>query len=208
MLLRIFLFVLILPLFTCEAQTQKNSKQRIVGGPCQDCEALFDFGNRMLKSIDTLPGFQTSNPKLKLSGTVYQKDAKTPANGIIIYIYHTDRNGIYKPESNAKGWAKRHGYHRGWTKTDKDGNYTFYTFRPAAYPNHEEPEHIHITIKEPDSNPYYLDSVFFEDDPLLTADKKGKLKNRGGSGLVSPAESNGILMINRDIILGENIPDY
>ncbi len=100
---------------------------------------------------------------------------------MIIYIYHTNRKGLYEKKGDEKGWGKRHGYIRGWVKTDTKGKYTFFTFRPAAYPNSEEPEHIHITVKESDKNEYYIDAFVFDDDPLLTTSERNELDNRGGS---------------------------
>lgn len=188
---------------SCQQQNRK-----IIGGPCEGCEALFEYGNKKLTAIDTLPGFQFNEPKLKVSGTVFNKDGKTPAENVIIYIYHTNRKGIYPTKGNETGWAKRHGFIRGWIKTGKDGWYTFYTFRPAAYPDGSESEHIHITIKEPGINEYYLDEYLFDDDPSLTQIKRHKLPNRGGSGIVKPYRDGQILTVKRDIILGKNIPDY
>lgn len=192
---------------SCNAQT-KNTTAKFVGGGCEGCEAIYEYGDKKLTPIDTLPGFQNNNPKLKITGTVFKNDGKTPAENVIIYIYHTNRQGIYETRGDETGWAKRHGCIRGWIKTGKDGKYTFLTFRPVAYPDGSEPEHIHITVKETDKNEYYLDDYLFEDDPLLTQSTKSKLNNRGGSGIMIPIEKNGIINIERNIILGKNIPDY
>lgn len=192
---------------SCNAQTN-NKSNPLVGGGCEGCEAIFEYGNKKLTSIDTLPDFERTEPKLKLTGTVFEKDGKTPAANVILYIYHTDRNGVYATKGNEKGWAERHGYIRGWIKTGKSGKYTFYTFRPAAYPKRSGPEHIHITVKEPNKNEYYIDDYLFDDDPLLTQETRKERKNRGGSGIIKPKEKNGILMIERNIILGQNIPNY
>lgn len=201
-------FLLVLWMFSsCNAQT-KNTTSKLVGGGCEGCEAIFEYGNKNLTSIDTLPKFQNNEPKLKITGTVFKKDGKTPAENVIIYIYHTNRNGIYETKGNVTGWARRHGFTRGWVKTGKDGKYTFYTFRPAAYPDGSEPEHIHTTVKEPDKNEYYLDDYLFDDDPILTQNIRVKLNNRGGSGIMKPIVENGILTIKRNIILGQNIPNY
>lgn len=201
-------FLLVLWLVTsCNAQT-KDSTPKLVGGGCEGCEAIFEYGNKKLTSTDTLPEFQNNEPKLKIAGTVFKKDGKTPAENVIVYIYHTNRSGIYETKGNETGWARRHGFIRGWVKTGKDGKYTFYTFRPAAYPDGSEPEHIHTTVKELDKNEYYLDDYLFDDDPILTQSTRNKLNNRGGSGIMKPIEANGILTIHRDIILGKNIPDY
>jgi protocatechuate 3,4-dioxygenase beta subunit len=199
----LFLLLLCSTLGSCQSQGLKH-----VGGSCEGCEALFEYKNKVLTSVDTLPGFQQTEPKLLITGTVLKRDNRTPAENVIIYIYHTNRQGIYETNGVETGWAKRHGIYRGWVKTGIDGKYTFYTFRPSAYPDGSEPEHIHITVKEPDKNAYYLDEYFFNDDKLLTTKRHNAAENRGGSGIVHPIIELGMLTVRRDIILGKNIPDY
>jgi len=205
--LRIILFTFIA--ISCKGQSNSNV-ERNVGGPCQDCEAVLDFKmlNITPKATDTLPGFEKNEPKVKITGTVFQKDGKTPAENIVLYIYHTDRNGIYQPSEKPIRWEKTHGQYRGWLNTGKDGKFTFYTFRPAPYPKVQEAEHIHIYVKEPNTIPYYIDSYFFESDSKLTIKKRKSQKNRGGSGIVKLKKENGIWTANRNLILGMNIPDY
>ena len=202
-----YIFLSILTVSSCKSQNE-NNVNLLVGGPCQGCEAIHEYGDKVLSAIDTLPMFLETEPKLKVSGVVYHKDGKTPAKDVILYIYHTNREGLYVAKSDAEGWGKRHGMNRGWIKTKEDGQYTFYTFRPAAYPNGQEPEHIHITVKEPDKNEYYIEDIFFDDDVLLTEEERGSLKKRGGSGIVRPKMENGILTVERNIVLGLNIPNY
>ena len=201
------LLICIIP-FSCQAQEPDNTQLREVGGACEGCEALLEYGDRALDYRDTLPDFHTTSPKLKISGTVFKSDGKTPANNIIVYIYHTNRKGIYPRGDNAKGWGRRHGYLRGWIKTAQDGRYEFYTFRPGAYPQRNAPEHIHVIVKEHDTIPYYLDDYTFNDDPLLTPVQRNRFNNKGGSGIVQAKEKNGILHIERDLVLGLNIPNY
>ena len=203
------IILLIFVTISCKGQSNANIEKN-VGGPCQDCEAVLDFNilNIKPKATDTLPGFENNEPKIKITGTVLKKDGKTPAENILLYIYHTDRNGIYQPSKKPTGWEKTHGQYREWLKTGKDGKFTFYTFRPAPYPKVQEPEHIHIYVKEPNTIPYYIDSYFFESDPKLTSEKKQSQKNRGGSGIVKLEKKNGIWTANRNLILGLNITDY
>ncbi|WP_026967362.1 intradiol ring-cleavage dioxygenase [Algoriphagus terrigena] len=202
-LIRCLIYCSIFLSIKCSGQSRK-----LVGGGCEGCKAIFEFGEKTLTNVDTLPGFHSTEPKLKITGTVFRRDGKTPAKDVILYVYHTDRTGIYPKKGNEVGWARRHGYLRGWVKTDQSGRYTFYTFRPAAYPDRSEPEHIHLTVKEPDKNEYYLDEFVFADDPILTPARRKKLEDRGGSGILPSVNSRGMLHANRDIILGLNIPDY
>src|SRR5439155_20246519 len=44
--------------------------------------------------------------------------------------------------------------------------------------------------------------------PLLTDAERKKQENRGGNGIVNLKTINGMLVGERDIILGLNIPDY
>jgi len=204
------LFICLAAVSSCNLSGQENrTKQtQLIGGPCEGCEAVFEYGSKKLTAIDTLPHFEQTEPKLKLTGTVFERDGRTPAENVIIYIYQTNRAGLYVSQINAKGWGRRHGAIRGWVKTDKAGQYTFYTFRPAAYPTGSETEHIHLTIKEPNRKEYYMDEFVFDDDPLLTSKERNKLENRGGSGIVKPIKEDQIFTARRDIILGLNIPNY
>ncbi|MEL6194803.1 MAG: intradiol ring-cleavage dioxygenase [Bacteroidota bacterium] len=188
--------------------SSKAYSQGEIGGPCQGCEAIHEYGIRTLTHIDTLPGFHEHEPKLVVEGRVFQQDGISPAKGVILYMYHTNRKGIYEARAGATGWASRHGYIRGWVRTGPDGYYRFYTFRPAPYPGGKEPEHIHLTVKEVDKKEYYMDSFFFTDDPLLTPEEIATHDHRGGSGVSTPSMKNGMLTVTRDIILGKNIPNY
>lgn len=204
----ICIVILLLTITSCQSQTKKIDKNQIVGGYCEGCEAIFEYGNKKLYATDTLPKFQESTPKLKITGTVYMNDGKTPAENVILYIYHTNENGIYETKGNEQGWAKRHGYIRGWVKTEKNGKYGFYTFKPAPYPNGRAANHIHIIVVEPHKNEYYIDDFMFETDSLLTKQEKNRLSQRGGSGIIALEKQNELLLMKRDIILGLNIPHY
>lgn len=180
-----------------------------VGGPCEGCEAIFEYGGKELSPVDTLPEFESHKNKMLITGTVYQQDGTTPVANVIIYAYHTNEKGIYPTRGDERGWARRHGYIRGWTKTDNQGHYSFYTFKPESYPSRTEAAHVHLTVKEPGINAYWIDAIEFEGDPLLTEKKKQAKRKRGGSGIVSLSHTpNGYLLCERDIILGENIPGY
>ncbi len=196
---------------------QSNPQQNLpsendikVGGSCEGCEAIYEspIPFKDLKSVVTLPDYGEPGPKMEISGTIYKADGKTPAPGVVLYIYHTDQTGHYSPKGNSTGWGKRHGYIRGWVKTNAKGEYKFYTLRPAPYPGGKAVGHIHPVIKEPGKSDYWIDEFVFDDDPLVNAEYKNKMAKHGGNGVVQLHNENGILTGHRDIILGLNIPGY
>lgn len=189
---------------TCAYSQSSNN----IGGVCEDCEVSLDYGERKLSAVDTLPGFDQHNQKMKIQGTVFEKDRKTPAKNVIIYIYQTNEEGVYEKKGNETGFASYHGIYRGWVKTDDEGRYTFYTFKPGPYPGRKQSAHVHFTIKEPGKKEYYIDAIQFEDDPLLGKQEREKKDPRGGYGIVKLVERDGLLVANRDIILGLNVPNY
>ncbi len=193
-----------------QSSTSKDQKSNlIVGGRCEGCEAVFESPVPLdqLNNVDTLPDFNDEGPKIEISGIIYRRDGKTPAANVVLYVYHTDQTGVYPTKGNEKGWAKRHGYIRGWVKTDKNGFYKFYTLVPASYPNSRNPKHIHPTIKEPDKNEYWIDEYLFEGDPYLEYEKSDR-PPRGSNGIIKPVMKDGMLRASRNIILGLNVPDY
>ncbi len=202
-----FLFIFLLGSFQNQAQSNAIKKQ-LIGGPCEGCEAIHEYGNQKLTAEVIMPGYGDPGQKIKITGTIFQKDGKTPAPNVIIYLYHTDQTGRYVAKKGASGWEKRHGSLRAWLKTNSKGQYSFYTLKPKAYPNRTEPAHIHITVKEPGKNEYYIDSYHFEGDPLLTNKIKNSMRLRGGNGIISLKKQGDHWIGERDIILGLNIPDY
>lgn len=196
-------------LSACANAQQQPAAPQLVGGPCEGCEAVLEYGDRILNAVDTLPDFDEPGPKVKISGTIYESDGTTPAEGVILYVYHTDQEGRYATRGDETGWGKRHGYIRGWMKTGKNGRYTFYTLKPGVYPNRSAPAHIHPTILEPNGKYYWLGSYHFAGDPLLTEAEMDPEAPRGGSSGLLELEKEGELLVGtRDFVLGRNIPDY
>jgi protocatechuate 3,4-dioxygenase beta subunit len=157
-MLRLFnCFILVILLSSCiNPQGQKEPEYKLVSGQCEGCEAIFEYGNKTLFPVDTLPDFKHEGPKLKISGTIYHPDGKSPAMEVILYIYHTDQDGNYTTKGDETGWARLHGYLRGSIKTGIDGKYTFYTIKPGIYPSGNAPAHVHATILEPNVKYYWI----------------------------------------------------
>jgi protocatechuate 3,4-dioxygenase beta subunit len=194
-----------------QTNSQKKTASAVhVGAACEGCEAIYEQAPSFdqLSWVDTLPDFNEAGPKLIISGTIYKADGVTPASDVILYVYHTDQTGHYTSKEGQTGWAKRHGYIRGWVKTNKKGAYKFYTLRPAPYPGANIPAHIHPIIKEPDKNEYWIDEYLFDDDKFLTASERKNQRGLGGSGVITIKEKDGVLYGTRNIVLGKNVPNY
>ncbi len=193
-------------------QTYTNNPEKsmtLVGGGCDGCEIMYKGIPKTIAAIDTSAGWNERGQKLVVKGTVYQLDSKTTAQNVIIYYWHTDSNGLYSQKKESKNNAAIHGYLRGWVKTDASGNYAIHTLRPAPYPKETLPAHIHFSVKELNlQNEYYTDDLVFDDDTLLTNEKRIALEKRGGSGIVKVTTSNDVQIAIHNIILGRNIPNH
>ena len=190
-------------------QTSASISSGIVGGPFENGEYFYINMPDHISSTDTSPGWDQNGQKLLIKGKMYKPDGKTPSPDVILYYYHTDIKGLYSDREGLDKRVIRHGYIRGWVKSDKDGNYAIYTVRPAPYPGEAALAHIHPAIKEPDiDKEYYIDEFVFEDDKLLTANAKEQMQNRGGSGILKVKTSGDLQVAEHNIILGLNIPNY
>ena len=195
-------------LFFYASGCSQNDGERIVGGGCDGCDLIYVGMPSNLQWETTIVNASEPGEPMIISGTIFKKDGRTPAAGVIFYVYHTDNKGYYSPSANQTG-AKRHGHLRGWIRTGADGHYQFRTIRPAAYPNTNIPAHVHPVVKEPGMTEYYIDEYRFDDDTRLTASERAKEEKRGGSGIVKMTlNKNGEWICKRDIILGLNIPGY
>ena len=176
---------------------------------CEDCELLFEGMPANPGPSARIAGTDEVGESLRIEGVIYQPDGKTPAPGIILYVYQTDHTGRYTPGPN-QIHARRHGHLRGWAQSDERGRYAIQTIRPASYPNSKNPQHIHPIIFEPTANRYYwIDEFLFDDDPLLSREEKNRQPQRGGGGILTLKKGErGGWTGRRDIILGKNIPNY
>lgn len=153
-----------------------------------------------VSSKATLADKKDEGEPLIISGTVYEKDGKTPAPNVLIYAYHTNAKGFY-----GRGNGEHpHGKHHGWMLTDKLGCYEFRTIKPAPYPIRDTPAHIHFTVTGVNFKEYWIDDIWFAGDDLITPEiKKKQLTGRGGFDPIVQLkkDANGFLEAKRDIQL-------
>ena len=69
-----------------------GTPDRVVGGACDNCKLMFE-GIPASFSWETkiAPSDEPGEPIL-IRGTIYHNDGKTPASGVILYVYHTDHS--------------------------------------------------------------------------------------------------------------------
>lgn len=136
---------------------------------------------------------------MKISGTVYQPDGKTPAANTLIYLYHTDIEGYYGRTFD----EHRHGRYRGWMLTNKDGRYAFVSIKPAPYPVQRFAAHIHMTVTTPTAREDWIDSILFEGDSLISSRERSDAGKRGGFNPIVTLKKGdgGLFYAKRDIQL-------
>ena len=116
---------------------------------------------------------------LIIRGRVFRGDGKTPAPGMIVFAYHTDRAGHYDEASKGPhSWRLR-----GWALTGADGRFVFDTIRPEPYPGRRTAAHVHLTIEGP-GVPRRSAGVLFADDEIVTAAERAESAKDGIFGSV------------------------
>lgn len=188
-----------------ENTEHQNSDQQIVSDKnCNWCGTTEAPENVTWKA--KIPSDGKLGGKLIISGMVYLPDRKTPAKDAIIYVYHTNNEGIYPKKGDETGNGQYHGYLRAWMKTDSSGRYEFETFRPAPYHSHGgEPAHIHYNIQAPGYPEYWLTGLWFADDARVTDENIKSVKRSGGFSNITTLtiDSDNVLRGERNIILEE-----
>jgi protocatechuate 3,4-dioxygenase beta subunit len=152
--------------------------------------------SKIIMAADTEPG-----ERMIISGTIYLPDGKTPAKDAILSAWHTDAKGYYI--AGGGGAGELHPRIHGRMQTGADGKYEFRTIKPAQYPAHTSPAHVHGHISAP-GFPEYPFICYFEGDDLITNKNRSELNShRGGtpSIITLTKDINGVLIGHRDIIL-------
>jgi len=109
---------------------------------------------------------------LRMEGRVFLPDGRTPAAGIVMYVYQTGRDGEYG--SDGRGGPRL----RAWLRTDSMGRYRYDTIVPAPYPDGSTPAHIHVQLWGGKAARQYFD-VYFEHDSLIGEPLRAAARREG-----------------------------
>lgn len=162
------------------------------GAPCGSCIAPTNLSRKTVVTSPDEPG-----EPLSISGIISLPNGK-PAEGIVLFIYHTDATGYYNEKDDAS-----HPRLKGWMKTGPDGRYEFRTIKPAPYPHRTTPAHIHAHVYGPQYSERSIDGYWFENDPFITAKELARMKQAGDTPAIISLKTNreGVWLGVRDIAL-------
>lgn len=157
-------------------------------------------GTETIPSVARLSEWGEPGAPLVVRGRVFRADGKTPAEGLTLFLYHTDARGLY---SEPRGGREPDPQIKGYVRTDREGAYEFRTTRPGAYPGRRNPQHIHVKVSGPDLPERYLEDYLFEDDTLVDASTREKFKDLGSFSpiLKLTRDAGGVFRATRDIRL-------
>jgi protocatechuate 3,4-dioxygenase beta subunit len=153
-------------------------------------------------SAITIASKDEPGPRMAVSGQVFLPDGKTPAVGVIMFAWHTDAKGLYSDDGSVF-----HPRLRGWMKTDGQGRYEYRTIRPAPYPGHTNPAHVHVQFWGPGIATQFAQELNFSDDALIKPEDRRRSAELGRFAFVRPAElRNGVLYVTADYRLHGEAP--
>jgi protocatechuate 3,4-dioxygenase beta subunit len=134
-----------------------------------------------------------------IHGQVFQKDGVSPAPGVVVFAYQTDRGGQYNV-ADRPDWRLR-----GWARTDAKGRFEFHTIRPGSYPTGGTAAHVHITIHSPSLHRRWTPELQFTDDPLVSQRDRQRPAAMGKFGGVRPVtKRNGVQHVEYNIRIDES----
>jgi protocatechuate 3,4-dioxygenase beta subunit len=134
-----------------------------------------------LRSITQIAADSEPGERLVVSGQMIAPDAKTPAAGVTVYAYNTDREGYYGV-AHAEYPPRLYG----WMKTDADGHFELRTIKPGSYPGMHVPAHIHFSAWGAGYPLQWFDELRFEGDRYITPQILAEDAARGEFRTIQP----------------------
>ena len=139
-----------------------------------------------------LAGPKEPGERLRIRGTVFGPDCRTPVPRALLDVWHADAHGEYHWQDEA--WRLR-----GQILTNDRGAFEIETIRPAPYGG--RPAHVHFTISAPEHQPVTT-QLYFKGDPKLDHDTCGSACNTDDPHrIVEPAKMAGELVATFDVVL-------
>jgi protocatechuate 3,4-dioxygenase, beta subunit len=198
-------------LLACSAQSSTpedkiaRSSARADLYQCEGCEAALEADAAKLTPNARIAPVGELGEAMRIQGTVFASNRKSPVGGVILYAWQTNAAGLYANGTQDTEMSRLHGRLRAWVKTDASGRYQFDTIKPAPYPDENLAAHIHLVVLEPGKRPYWIDDVVFDGEFGVTARYRREMTNKGGNGIVRLVkEPSGTWIAQRDIVLEQH----
>ena len=137
---------------------------------------------------------------MHLSGTVFQKDGKTPLSNVLIECWQCDEHEHYDNASDDYLF-------RGAVKTGKDGRYEFKTIVPVPYKDGEDwrPAHIHMRISSA-GHQDLITQIYFKGDPHIEKDASANSPQSVKRILEIKKNSSDKNVVKFDVVMGKSFP--
>ncbi|MEY8848994.1 hypothetical protein AB9K26_09270 [Psychroserpens sp. XS_ASV72] len=192
------ILILCLSLGTSVALKAQNSSVDFIEG-----SPVYDYDETTISNTATIPGYESKENPIKITGTIYLSDGVTPAKDVVLYIEQPDEYGDFDLRYHN---GKRYVHNRGWVKTDADGTYTFYTYIPGNNRRFKELQQLYPIVKAPGTDDYEITSFLFEDDPYLSKSCRKRIaKQNDTDRILKPVKKGDVLIAERDIVLQKDI---
>ena len=138
---------------------------------------------------------------MHLSGTIFQKDGKTPLSNALVEAWQCDEHEHYDNTSDDYTF-------RGTVKSGKDGKYGFKTIVPVPYKADEtmwRPAHIHLRISSGDHQDL-ITQIYFKGDPHISEDAGSA--SPGAAGRILEIQKNAAQenVVKFDVVMGKAFP--
>ena len=131
--------------------------------------------------------------RMAVTGRVIDKATGKALSGVEVYVYQTDAKGIY-------GDSPRTPRLKATMYTRNDGTYEFVSIRPGSYPNEKILAHVHYVVYA-DGYKEWQGELVFEDDPLLTPERRKEVEKDPSMLLRPITRDRGIWHVSADVAL-------
>ncbi len=152
-----------------------------------------------LPSSAVLAAAEEPGEPLRVAGTVYAADGATTVPGVVLYVYHTDAEGLYSATNDNTNPRLK-----ATLESDGEGRYEYRTIKPAPYPGGGVPAHVHYVV-EGAGYPEQRHDLNFEGDPYLSRRAIERSVEAGKFGFVRPLvrDGDGVWQVTFDLRLND-----
>jgi protocatechuate 3,4-dioxygenase beta subunit len=144
-------------------------------------------------TVSLLPPGEAGTP-LHVEGRILGPTG-SPAPGVALYVYQTDRRGYYSSEMNDDNTKPRL---KARFPTDAQGRFVFDTIMPGQYPRSGPPAHIHLEVT-PAGQATQGYELVFEGDTRLTDAIRADAKAGKFYAICTPSTGAGGVKQCRDV---------